>query len=275
MRWLLLADIHGNLEALRTVLNHAADWPDARVLVAGDIVGYGPDPQACIDLLIERGAACVRGNHEGLVLGRIPLSHCNHAGIRAARWTRSVLSPEALAWLSALPATRPAGRSLLVCHGDLDDCERYVDGPEDARDTLDRAPGSRDGATRVVCGHTHRPVCFGGNHGWAVPPVDRPIGLDRGQRYLVNPGSVGQSRFEAPLARYARYDDESDALIFHALPYDHRAVCRRLRRLGLVPRVSMPAPTALGRRIERVRTRWARWRFAGRAAGEDPGSGST
>ena len=106
MRWLLLADIHGNAEALSAVLTHARDWPDARILVAGDVVGYGPDPEACIELIAERGALCVAGNHEGMVLGRIGLGQCNHAGILAARWTREALSARAFRWLAELPDRR-------------------------------------------------------------------------------------------------------------------------------------------------------------------------
>jgi hypothetical protein len=71
MRWALLADVHANLEALRAVLRDLEDWPEHRLICAGDIVGYGPDPGACLELLGEREASCVAGNHEAMVLGRI------------------------------------------------------------------------------------------------------------------------------------------------------------------------------------------------------------
>lgn len=261
MRWALLADIHANGEALRAVLGHLEDWRGARLVVAGDIIGYGPDPEACITLLVQRGAVCVAGNHEGMVLGRINLSRCNYAGIVAARWTRRVLSTSARGWLESLPTRRRAGTRLMVCHGDLDDPERYVDEADKARAVLASAARRGYDAVRVVCGHTHRAMCCGEGEAWESPPCEVPIMLRREHRYLINPGSVGQARFEAPLARYARYDDETDLLTFYALPYDSRPVCERLRRAGLVPRVTYPAPTRLGRHVERVQTRWARWRF--------------
>jgi diadenosine tetraphosphatase ApaH/serine/threonine PP2A family protein phosphatase len=260
MRWLLLADIHGNLEALSAVLAHARDWAEARVLVAGDTVGYGPDPQACIELLSARGALGVAGNHEGMVLGRIGLGRCNYPGILAARWTREVLSAPARAWIADLPGRRLVGDSLLVFHGDLDDPERYLDSAERAGAMLGSLGRRGIAATRVICGHTHRPMVHGEGEPVRPPLMGVPIQLRRERRYLINPGAVGQSRFEGPIARYARYDDETDVLVFHAVRYDHRAVCDKLRRAGLVARVTMPSSTRLGRDIERVQTRWARWR---------------
>jgi diadenosine tetraphosphatase ApaH/serine/threonine PP2A family protein phosphatase len=261
MRWLLLADVHGNLEALSAVLAHARGWADARVVVAGDIVGYGPDPEACVDVLSARGALCVAGNHEGMVLGRIGFGRCNYAGITAARWTRDVLSARARRWLAELPERRLVGDDLLVVHGDVDDPERYLDSAERA----DVALGSLDrrslAATRVICGHTHRPTVHGEGDAWSAPPMGVPISLCRRRRYLINPGAVGQSRFEAPIARYARYDDEQDVIEIHSVPYDHRATCRKLRRAGLVARATMPSPSRLGREIERLQTRWARLRY--------------
>jgi diadenosine tetraphosphatase ApaH/serine/threonine PP2A family protein phosphatase len=260
MRWLLLSDIHGNLEALSAVLAHARDWPDAGVIVAGDIVGYGPDPEPCIAALAERDALCVAGNHEGMVLGRLGLGRCNHAGILAARWTREVLSAAAWKWLSALPGRRPVGDKLLVFHGDLDDPTRYLDSAERADATLRSLPGRAITAIRAICGHTHQPGVHAEGAVWSAPAMGAPTVLPRERRCLINPGAVGQTRFEAPIARYARYDDETDVLVFHAVAYDDRAVCRKLRRAGLVPRVSMPASGRIEREIERLQTRLSRWR---------------
>jgi diadenosine tetraphosphatase ApaH/serine/threonine PP2A family protein phosphatase len=258
MRWLLLADIHGNVEALAAVLEHARDWPEARILVAGDTVGYGPDPEACIELLAEREAVCVAGNHEGMVLGRIGLGQCNHAGILAARWTREVLSARAWQWIAALPGSRLVGERLLVFHGDLDDPTRYLDGASRADALLASLDGRGIAATRAVCGHTHHPSVHGEGEPWARPPTRVPISLRADRRCLLNPGAVGQSRLEAPIARYARYDDAADVIVFHAVPYDDQAVCRKLRRAGLVPRVSLPPSGRIEREIERLQTRWAR-----------------
>ena len=88
--------------------------------------------------------------------------------------------------------------------------------------------------TRVVCGHTHRAVCFQERGGWDLPASDVTSQLCQYNGYLIYPGSVGQSRFEAPLARHARYDDETETLTFFAMPYNHLVVRKKLRQHGLV-----------------------------------------
>ena len=89
MKLALISDLHGNLEALDAVLRDLDRVsPGARLVCAGDVVGYGPDPEACIGRLQERDALCVMGNHEEMVLGRRDFSRCVYAGIVAAVWTR-------------------------------------------------------------------------------------------------------------------------------------------------------------------------------------------
>ena len=136
MRWALLADVHGNLEALRAVLRDLEDWPDHRLICAGDIVGYGPDPQPCLELLGEREATCVAGNHEGMVLGRLDFRRCVYAGIVAAVWTREHLSRWALEHLAALPMVARPTPEIVVCHAAPDDVQHYVTSARAAEPTL-------------------------------------------------------------------------------------------------------------------------------------------
>ena len=122
MRLALIADVHGNLEALDAVIADIDERsPDARIVCAGDLVGYGPDPEACIDRLRSIGVPCVMGNHEEMVLGRRGFSRCTQAGITAAVWTRQNLSPGATTFLGSLPPWRHATPRVVVCHGNLDD----------------------------------------------------------------------------------------------------------------------------------------------------------
>src|SRR5690606_24097809 len=129
MRWALLADIHSNLEALDAVLAHIERRGGARLAVAGDLVGYGPDPSAVIDRLRQHNALCVAGNHEGMVIGRLGFDKCIHRGIRAALWTRDVINELEMRWLAALPVSRSLPPDIVLTHGDLDDVERYVTSP--------------------------------------------------------------------------------------------------------------------------------------------------
>ncbi len=256
MRWALLADVHANLEALLAVLAHLKDWPDAQLVCAGDVVGYGPDPQACIALLSRRRAQVVAGNHEGMVLGRLGFERCVYAGIRAALWTRKVLSDEDWAWLQRLPQQLCVD-DMAICHGAPQDVQGYVASPRRAQEALAQL-GPTSPARLLVCGHTHKPALFDEENGWRQPAFGCVYRVPSKGRLLVNPGAVGQSRDGTVSARYARYDSLRGELSFHALPYEHHRCVDKLRRTGLVPRVALTQQGALRRRLDEMRTRWAR-----------------
>src|SRR6266478_4326155 len=153
----LISDVHGNLEALEAVLlDIDRISPDAKLVCAGDVVGYGPDPEACIARLREREALCVMGNHEEMVLGYRDFSRCVHAGIVAAVWTREHLSAAARAFLDALPHRREAAAGVVVCHGDLSSAETYVSTREKAEEALAQLRAISSDAAVLVCGHTHQ-----------------------------------------------------------------------------------------------------------------------
>jgi diadenosine tetraphosphatase ApaH/serine/threonine PP2A family protein phosphatase len=256
-RYALLADVHANLEALEAVLAHVdRTWTGAQLLCAGDLVGYGADPEAVIARLRERGVLAIAGNHEGMVLGRLGFERCIGAGIRAALWTRRTLSAPTRAWLEQLPARLElAEDGLLVCHGDLDDVQHYVRSERAARELLAAAARRFPAARLVVAGHTHAPLLCEeeGPCGPAAPGEAKRAG---GGRALVNPGSVGQSRDGVPEARYAQYDARTGALRFCSLAYDHAAAEAKMQRAGL----ARTAVLDLGRRppAEMLRDRCTR-----------------
>ncbi|MDP2341065.1 MAG: metallophosphoesterase family protein [Deltaproteobacteria bacterium] len=254
----LIADVHGNLEALDAVL---ADIdrraPGARIVCAGDVVGYGPDPEACLDRLLERDALIVRGNHEEMVLGWRDTTQCVHAGIVASAWTRDRLSLRALTVIAGLPAVVDAGHGIVVCHGDLDDAGTYVSDAPRAASALERLRVSHPSARILVCGHTHRAMCFSSSRGLQFPGVE--LGLHGVGRTLLNPGSVGQARERAALASWACYDVDGDVVSFTSLPYDHEITIAKLRRAGLVARVVLPPPEGMERRLAPHRAKAARF----------------
>ncbi len=261
MRYALLADVHGNLEALEAVLRDLADWPDVRLICAGDIVGYGPDPAACFELLASWRALMVMGNHEAMVLGRLGFERCVPRGIRAALWTRRELPTSVLEGLAALPPTLHEG-PLLVCHASLSDLETYVSSPAQAARELELMAARVPEARLLVCGHTHRPMLYTGAAGLSAtrPEV---TSLRQVERALVNPGSVGQPREGELVARYARYDDSTDELSFRAVPYQHARTRYKLRRTGLAWEVALRPPRGpLTKAWASLHTRLAR-RLAG------------
>jgi predicted phosphodiesterase len=261
MRWALLADVHGNLEALRAVLRDLQDWPEHHLICAGDIVGYGPDPTPCLELLGEREATCVAGNHEGMVLGRIGFDRCVYAGIVAAVWTREHLARWALERLKALPMLARPDPEVVVCHAVPGDVERYVSSAEVAEPAVANASRSFPDAAVLVSGHTHF-AAFHGDAGFRLVAAGEEEPLARGRLHFVNPGSVGQPRDGKAVARYARYDSVTRTVAWRAVDYDSAPTLAKLRQLRLVARVCYSFPqTRLERKIDSVRSRWARARF--------------
>jgi predicted phosphodiesterase len=263
MRWALLADVHANLEALRAVLRDLEGWPGYRLLCAGDLIGYGPDPTACLELLFERNAVCVAGNHEAMVLGRLGFERCVHAGIRAVVWTREVLPGWALDQLAALPQVARPKPELMVCHAAPDDVQTYLSSPERAAPILELLEQESSPPSLLVCGHTHFSALYARGGPWRSPAGGCSEVLVPNRLHLVNPGAVGQARDPRPVARYARYDEETRTLSYRAVSYDHALTVRKLRDVGLVPRVCLPPPSGfIEKRIENARTRFARFRYA-------------
>ena len=257
MKLALVSDLHGNLEALEAVLaDLERESPEARLVCAGDVVGYGPDPEACIARLEERGALCVMGNHEEMVLGRRDFSRCPYAGIVAAVWTRSRLSPAARMFIERLPACVQPTAEVVVCHGDLASADNYVSTREQAEAALAQLRSRYPSAEVLVCGHTHRAALFtrkGGfeNLSGAVRRFAPPC--------IINPGAVGQARDGGASARYAVLDTTRRLVSFREVRYDYAATLRKLRAAKLVAQVVLEPPQGVWRRVERYKARWARY----------------
>ena len=259
MQVAVIADVHANLEALDAVLRDIdRRAPAARVVCAGDIVGYGPDPEACLDRLLARDALMVRGNHEEMALGWRDNSQCVHAGILAVAWTRARLSLRAMTLLAGLPAVADVGDGIVMCHGDLDDAGTYVSDRSRALHSLERLQLRYPGARMLVCGHTHRAMFFSSVRG-ALPVKDGvDVAFADDKLCLLNPGAVGQSRNDDPLASWALVDVDRGVVSFSTLGYDHPKTIEKLRRAGLVARVVLPQPVGVARQVESTKAKAAR-----------------
>jgi predicted phosphodiesterase len=251
MKLAVLADVHANLEALEAVLADLGDWPD-RIVVAGDLIGYGPDPNAVVERLRNLGATCIWGNHEGMLLGRLGLKNCIYAGIKAVLWTRGVLHPDNRLWLEALPFSADVAPGIHLVHADPRDPEKYVETAALANDAFASvSPGIRV----LIAGHTHQPI-LGSDGAWIRPtPGSHPLG----RRVWLNPGAVGQSRDEFTVARYARLDLTTESVSFHEVEYFWQQTAQKMSAAGLVPLLCASHSGPAQRIIDAVRTRWLRW----------------
>ena len=234
MRYLVLADLHSNLEALDAVLDHARPAGYDRVLVLGDIVGYGPDPTGVIDLLRSLpDLVAIRGNHDRVAAGQDGEEEFNDAARAAALWTRRALSPGAAAYLKALPeGPLEFAPGRLVSHGTPLDEDQYL---------LDEGGARRcfDALVFDLCffGHTHLPCAFrlsGARLERRAARGERTeFSVEPGVRHLINPGSVGQPRDRDPRCGYGLYDDVSGTVTVRRVPYAHATTRRKILDSGL------------------------------------------
>jgi predicted phosphodiesterase len=241
MRALVISDQHSNLQALEAVLAAAPQY-DA-VWNLGDIVGYGPNPNEVVDLARKLGGIVVRGNHDRACSGIMHFSEFRTLSLPAAdaaHWTQSVLTKENTQWLAQLPRgpAWPIPRKVQCVHGAPRNEDEYVFFKEDARGAMDRS------CVRIIFfGHTHWQV------GWSLfrreltplKPEYRSrtcterfeLPLQKGRRYLVNPGSVGQPRDGDWRAAFAVYDDTEALLTWFRVPYKVLTAQKRIRRAEL------------------------------------------
>ncbi|MCL4811563.1 MAG: metallophosphoesterase family protein [Vicinamibacteraceae bacterium] len=234
MRYLLLSDIHANLEALDAVLRAAPPEDFDALVVLGDIVGYGADPNAVVDRVRElEPDIIIRGNHDKVSSGIEPAEGFNQAARFAALWTHDTLTPDRRAYLGRLPTGPVDFGEIEICHGSPDDEDEYIFEPVDAVEAL-------RGTSKPVCffGHTHVAIGYWlSQEGFdlivneSAPTTE--VLLDPSRRYLINPGSVGQPRDGDPRAAFGVYDSERAAFAWHRVPYDIEAAQEKIRKAGL------------------------------------------
>ena len=229
MRYAVLSDIHANLEALEAVLADAAPRTDA-LLCLGDLVGYGADPVACIEIVGARAQTLVCGNHEQAVAGLIDLDWFNGHARAAAEWTRARLDDDHRAYLASLPLVAQVGDATLVhASPDRPDEWEYLLTAQDGFDAF-------SAFTTRLCfvGHSHLAGAWSlGSSGPEHRAGAVDIQLERGRRYLVNVGSVGQPRDRDPRASYAIWDVERGTIATRRVVYDIARARDKILRGGL------------------------------------------
>jgi diadenosine tetraphosphatase ApaH/serine/threonine PP2A family protein phosphatase len=233
MKYLVISDIHANLEAFDAVL--AAAGPYDRVLVLGDLVGYGADPNLIIDRIRGlAGATVIRGNHDKVGAGLEDVEGFNYLARHAIAWTADALTPDNKAWLAALPAGPVLVEPLVeICHGAPFDEDCYIFDDLDATRALRTARGPL-----CLFGHTHVPAGYrlaGDELHMIGPPRGSRyrIPLDRGVKYLVNCGAVGQPRDGDPQAAFGLLDTADRTLTIARVPYDVATAQAKIIAAGL------------------------------------------
>ncbi len=234
MRYLVMSDIHSNFAALQAVLSDAA--PFDAIWCLGDLVGYGPSPNRCIEELGDYDLVAVGGNHDWAALSRVDLHVFNVDAHQALVWTRSALTRDNYGFLSELPQKREVDGCLLVHGSPFEPLWEYLVDGERARKVFLTIEFQL-----LLVGHTHLPIVFEwqpkeGRAQLHLPDRERPLALGE-RRLIINPGSVGQPRDGDPRAAYGLLDTEAQTFEFRRVPYAIEITQERMRARNLPHRL--------------------------------------
>jgi len=235
MQVAVISDVHGNVQALEAVLDAIDAVQVDEIWCLGDVVGYGADPIRCMEIVDERAAVCLAGNHDLVVAGVIDIDMFAHDARDAAEWSRTVLREDQIASLSArMPGGQREGVQMF--HGSVrDPVWEYVVDPRTAALCLERQ-------RRPMClvGHSHVQLLWGYENGELVGgTVSAGATLAHAEGpFIVNPGSVGQPRDGDPRAGYVILDTDGGTATWLRADYDIRAAQDAIRGAGLPLRLA-------------------------------------
>lgn len=233
----ILSDIHANIDALEAVLKDLAGHPVRGILCLGDVVGYGPEPGACVNLIREVASVTVLGNHEAmLLLADKILEEDWEVPIRKPlQIAKQQVDTEGLGWVKDLPITADLD-PITLCHASLNEPPEfhYIQEITEAE-----AHFAAQQTYVAFGGHTHVPALWEENPDSfacrALRLPETPVRLNEEKRYAVNVGSVGQPRDGDPRASYSLYDHENRILLHRRVAYDLKKTQARFRKAKLPP----------------------------------------
>ena len=229
MKYAVLADVHANLAALEAVMKDIDHGKVDELWCLGDLVGYGPDPAECINLIRQYCSFCVAGNHDWAAAGKISTEYFNPEAAYAARWTTTKLAEDDIQYLAMLPLKINLENFSLVHGSPREPIWEYVLSTNVAEENLRFLETSC-----CFLGHSHVPLVFECQDSCTLRrfEVDVPLNLSV-KRLFVNPGSVGQPRDRDPRASYAIFDNNTNQIVLYKVPYDISAVQRRMAAAAL------------------------------------------
>jgi diadenosine tetraphosphatase ApaH/serine/threonine PP2A family protein phosphatase len=231
----IFSDVHGNLEALEAVLEHASRESVGRWVCLGDVVGYGADPDECVSKV--RGlpnVVCLKGNHDAAAANESERAFFHEVALEGIAYTVSKLTPGNLEFLDQLPYVYDEAPGFMAVHASPfhpESWEYVLD-----QFSAERAFNSMDSHRVAFIGHSHAPVVFSDDgRAERFAPGD-PVMLDVDRhRYVINVGSVGQPRDGNPDASYVVFDDETTSVRLLRVHYDRERAAEKILKAGLPP----------------------------------------
>ena len=254
MKFAIISDIHGNLEALKAVLERAEYEGATKFVCAGDIVGYNANPAECLEIVRNLDiVAIVRGNHDEYVGNDYDLEGFNPGAKHAVMWTRGQLSSEQREWLRKPKLKEIVSKAnITVVHATLDSPSSwgYIQDIYHARDNF-----SYQMTQYCFCGHSHVPVLFRKGISMETKSVgvteltewnelskyedEITVDADFGCKYLVNIGSIGQPRNGDNRASFVIYDSDKRSIKRICIDYDIETVQEKVRKAGLPEKLAL------------------------------------
>jgi diadenosine tetraphosphatase ApaH/serine/threonine PP2A family protein phosphatase len=229
MRYAILSDVHSNLEALEAVLYDVGVRKIQDVVFLGDAVGYGPNPNECIELLVKRCRVLLAGNHDWGVIGQTDIAYFNEYAREAIEWTRDVLTGKNSKTLASFPVTKEIEKGdMLLVHSTPKEPNMWH-----YLLTLWDAEINFHYFSNKFCflGHSHYPFIIERLPSGELVTYKEAASKGQSERYIMNVGSVGQPRDGDPRASYAIVDEEKMEII--RVPYNIEAVQKKMRKAGL------------------------------------------
>lgn len=233
MRYFIFSDVHANLEAFDAVLSAIAEEQVDRIIFLGDIVGYGAQPNEVVDRLKQLNSdAMIRGNHDKVIASIEDGKGFQNLAYTSAMWSRLQIRPDTEAYLRCMPqGPVTLEQGIQISHGSPHDEDFYILNHWDARPILQQSE-----SWIIFFGHTHLPMIYStelklSQH---YPEEDAfYYRLSKDNRYLINPGSVGQPRDLNPKASFALLDTDENTICIKRVEYDIQATQRKIREAGL------------------------------------------
>lgn len=234
MRHAIFSDIHANLEAFRAVLDDIGEQRADALLCLGDITGYSSNPNECVSLARQYNVVSIAGNHDLMVAGRQGFEHCtSNVAKQVVLWTQGVVTSDTLAYLAGLPLVGHIGDKAILFHSSLFSTDQYINSKRAAAQSLGIMRERHQPVRIGFFGHTHLEAVYsmsGGSRIRKMPAAS--FRTEPGFSYLINPGSVGESRDTDPRASYVIFDDATGEVSFHKVEYDIESARAKNERNG-------------------------------------------
>jgi len=229
MKYGIISDIHGNQEALEVAVHHLEGMGVETFLCLGDVVGYGANPNACMNIVRELTDTIVAGNHDHAAVGLTDLEHFNQYAKAAAVWTADNLDEDHRTFIKALPLTLSVDHAIAV-HSTPYEPQRWA-----YLMTHYQFVASFGHFTEKICfiGHSHQPILYEKGAETIGPHAGTKIALAEEKRYIVNVGSVGQPRDNDARLCCCVYDSTAMTVELVRLEYNIDQAQEKIRKAGL------------------------------------------